>query len=433
MASNDASYLRLLPFVKGFENVADALGLDLNGSSLRQRSKNFAAVAARQNLGVRSKNPSQLDTYSNIMAVLRIPSTKSLVLQDRVKRRVGGALMAEICPVINPWEKKPYNPRKIAKRLLSCQASWMVLRQKSTNEISLLPNFCNAAPCPFCSRRKSARLLDRALKKFERMAHQIDLRWITLTITNPPYGSLAPMIKKMLDAFTEIRRARCTWSLWSSLVCGYLWNLEITINPRARSWHPHIHILFDGSYFPLESLQASWQRAMGSTVSTARVGDCYIKIDGKKVPLSQAPKTEIRHHPDTNDPILFDLTAQNLLSVISETTKYSLAPFETQNVAQSEIRELMAALHNKRLKGSGGTFLIPAAENLHLFQNLGGLQAVLNPKHPKFVDDDTLFEKIISYAQAKPILWFNLVRFWEPAYWIEKANHQPGAQNRAIS
>jgi hypothetical protein len=433
MASNDASYLRLLPFVKGFENVADALGLALNHSSLRHGSKNFAAEAARPVRTDSTKNPSYLDTYSNIRSVFSICSAKRIVLADQIKRLVAGALLSEKAPEISPWSKKPYDPRKIAKRLLSCQASWMVLREKSTAEISLLPNFCNTAPCPACSRKKSASLLARAAEKLERSAGSLSLRWLTLTAKNPPFGSLDAFLKKMLHAFRELRQSHSLWSPWSAHVRGYIWSLEISHNPGRSEWHPHFHVLLDGSFFPQHLIDSAWNRAMSPIPSRAIIGECYVVIEGKKTSLSDTPPLRWKTDPKTLEEFQESTKAENILSVIAETVKYVLKPFETSSVQHREIRELMAALHNKRLKGTGGTLFIPRAPNLHLYENLGGLNAVLDPTSPKYIDDETLFSKIIDHAHTRPFLWFQLLRFWEPAYWIEKANHEPGAQNGAIS
>jgi len=347
-----------------------------------------------------------------------------MVLHDQVKRCVAGALMDEKVPLTDQWTAKPYNPQKIAKRLLSCQASWMVLKHKSTDEISLLPVACNAAPCPHCARQRSAILFNRAASKFEKIAHKVSLRWITLTLKNPPFGSLAIVLSHILKAFALLKKSTSNWSPWSAHIAGYIWSLEITINHRAQSWHPHIHLIVDGSFLPLEKLQLAWQRALGPVPGRAIIGECYIYANGRKIPLSEAPQSEIRRHPDTNDPILHDLRAENLLNVIAETTKYILGPFETRLTRVSEIRELMAALHNKRLKGSGGTLLIPGRAAQANYTNLGGLQSVLNPTHPRYVDDPSIFSNIVSFAQARPTLWFNLLRFWPDAFWIEKAAHE---------
>jgi len=297
----------------------------------------------------------------------------------------------------------------------------MVLRRVNTEDISLLPVACNTAPCPHCARTKSAILFHRAADKFEKIASRVSLRWITLDIVNPKFGELLPCLNRILNAFRELRQSHNAWSSWNDHVAGYIWSLEITINHVARSWHPHIHIIFDGSFFPMEKMNEDWQRALGTKQARAIIGECYIKKDGKKIPLSDAPQSEIRYHPDTNDPILHDLRPENLLNVIAETTKYILPPLETEKTRPSEICELMFALHNKRLKGSGGTLAIPGRQKKNDYINLGGLQSVLDPTNPKYVDDDTLFQRIVTFAQSKPILWFNLLRFWPEAFWIEKA------------
>ena len=422
MPSNDSAYLRLLPSVKGFENVAAALGLDLNNTSSRPCSKNLPTTSPRPPTPASGKIQTQLDTSGNFGSVSRFSWQKAIVLHDRVKRAIAGALFDSHTPENQCWESKPFNPRKIAKRLLSCQASWMVLRRINTEDISLLPVSCNTAPCPHCARTKSAILFHRAEEKFEKIASRVSLRWMTLDIVNPKFGELLRSLNKILTAFREIRQAHNAWSSWHQHVKGYIWSAEITINHVARSWHPHIHLIFDGSFFPMEKMNADWRRALGTTEARAIVGECYIKKDGKKIPLSAAPQTEIRYHPDTNDPILHDLRPENLLNVIAETTKYILAPLETEKTRPDQICELMFALHNKRLKGSGGTLQIPGREKKNDYINLGGLQSVLDPTHPKYVDDSAMFGKIVTYAQTKPLLWFNLLRFWPEAFWIEKAD-----------
>jgi hypothetical protein len=59
------------------------------------------------------------------------------------------------------------------------------------------------------------------------------------------------------------------------LVRGAVAALEVTLNERARSWHPHLHIILDAPYLPWDKLMPAWKQASGAREGESRT--CWIR------------------------------------------------------------------------------------------------------------------------------------------------------------
>jgi len=89
------------------------------------------------------------------------------------------------------------------------------------------------------------------------------VRHFVLTLQTFPDGELADSLRKLRNSFRKLRRT----PEWKSKVSGGAYVVEITRNEKNGNWHPHLHLLAYGVYFPLKLLTALWSDATdGSTV-----------------------------------------------------------------------------------------------------------------------------------------------------------------------
>lgn len=241
--------------------------------------------------------------------------------------------------------------RKKARRIWSCKCAFMLLFAVSANRATLVPYSCNSRFCPQCSREKSGLAFARAIEhvgpRLQERGPKVSLKWLTLTIKNPPFGKLDDGIKALLYAFRVLRTglSHRVKSLWSTQVYGYLWALEVTINNRSRSWHPHIHVLADADYMKQSVLDEIFNTALKRKGHTGKVmiGAGYARArDGRVV-----------------KPRAGEWSQEQLHGAVKEVTKYTLKAMDSSRITADQIFEITAVLAHKRLMGSGGYWQIP--------------------------------------------------------------------------
>jgi len=82
-------------------------------------------------------------------------------------------------------------------------------------------------------------------------------RFLTLTAPHVRLG-LAELIRAMQQAWARLRRDKA----WRSHVDGGAAAWEITYNKRTGTWHPHLHALIDGRFFPHAAIREAWRAAL---------------------------------------------------------------------------------------------------------------------------------------------------------------------------
>lgn len=298
-----------------------------------------------------------------------------------------------------------------AGRLSSCGLSRLAFTSTDSQAL-LIPYSCAQRVCPTCSRQKS---IDRWLSVLSYISHRptligLDLRWITLTLRDPAWGTLEKTLPLVLKAFARFRRSEA----WSDHVDGSIWNFEITINRRKETWHPHIHVLYDGSFWPWASAKKSWQNhaAARGLEGNANVGQAYCIRDGQKA------------KPTRTD---------DLQKVLLEVTKYHLKPFDSADTPSQCILELTYALHNRRLWGSSGSLSIPPERrpDNKLWFLLGGLGRLLqDPESLLWTDPAFNAALVMRAANLSAIETAELIDAYPDFSYILFPPDRPGSDDR---
>lgn len=112
---------------------------------------------------------------------------------------------------------------------------------------------CRKRLCPLCGANRSA----KAAHDIHLLAAtMLDPRHLILTLKSTD-EDLGTQVDRLIGAFRKLRRTK----LWETSVKGGIGVTEVTWNPRTAQWHPHLHILYDGSFIVHKLLAAEWAKA----------------------------------------------------------------------------------------------------------------------------------------------------------------------------
>lgn len=162
----------------------------------------------------------------------------------------------------------------------------------------LLLGLCRDRLCPTCSRRRATRVRER----LARLVCSCNApRFLTLTAPDDD-RPLSVRLDELMESFRNFRRTR----EWKDHVRGAVFVLEVTRNSNAGTWHPHLHVVADGEFWPQASLCSAWSRscpgakvvdirACHDRVRTARYLSKYLAKDREFLAWSNE---EVREYAD---------------------------------------------------------------------------------------------------------------------------------------
>lgn len=254
----------------------------------------------------------------------------------------------------------------------------------------LVPYTCDSPVCPACCRRKSADRARRAVEAVEtRSIRGADCRFITLTVRNVGRGELSTALDGLHDAWRAFRRKH---PAWNEKVRGYLYNTEVTYSARSDGlcWHPHIHVVAHGDYWPQKELCEAWS------------GYCARRG------LTACPKGSVR---------IEALRGEDLNRSLKEVCKYTLKPFE-QAIESWAVIELISALQGddesgiirRRLRGACGSLELMPESKIPRWGLIGGVGWVLESEDSPIWTDESVFGALVSALQQNKAMAREIAR-----------------------
>lgn len=124
-------------------------------------------------------------------------------------------------------------------------------------EIALSLSRCKCRMCPLCA---DARARETS-RRTEAMVRGMNApRFITLTVR-----AETTSLREQLDRLSLVFRRLRSRPAWKQHVHAAVYALEITLNTATGQWHPHLHIIADGSYFPHGLLKSEWTEVTGDS------------------------------------------------------------------------------------------------------------------------------------------------------------------------
>ncbi len=170
--------------------------------------------------------------------------------RELVINALGGATMNE-----NYDQETSTGLHKRALKMFDCCA-FPTIRSRDGVLVPSL-NRCRDRMCPTCA---SFRAKETA-EKIQALVKPLgSIRFITLTLTNSP--ELKPMVQRLSQCFKELRRRNS----WKAHVKGGVYSVEITRDEETETWHAHLHLIVDGSYYDQEELSNEWLAVTGDSM-----------------------------------------------------------------------------------------------------------------------------------------------------------------------
>ncbi len=143
----------------------------------------------------------------------------------------------------------------IARKLATCCVHPLIISIDSGAGFFLAEQRCKSRVCPRCSRIRANRLAGRITDLVRKMDAP---RFLTLTMRSTD-GPLADQVKTIRRRFATLRRRPA----WTRNVVQGIYTVEITHNAHTRLWHPHLHAIIDGQYWPHRELLRQWEAIVG--------------------------------------------------------------------------------------------------------------------------------------------------------------------------
>jgi len=152
--------------------------------------------------------------------------------------------------------------RSSGERWECCGSDAVVQWSESKKRHRISANYCKSRHCEPCARSRGnliAANLRGKLAEVPAGKH----RFVTLTLrhTDTPLRS---QIVRLYAAFKRLRASK--W--WKGIVTGGAFTCEVKWNPDTARWHPHLHIVCDSAWLPVQELSQNWKRI---TIDSFRV------------------------------------------------------------------------------------------------------------------------------------------------------------------
>lgn len=150
-----------------------------------------------------------------------------------------------------------------ARRLEGCSRHPSLAWDRAAGQLRVLHHRCRSRLCPRCGKWRAREVSAR----LDRLAAKLDSpRLMTLTLKSSD-RPLRDQVRHLTESLRTLRRTRA----WRDRVRGGVWVMEVTWSQTRQQWHPHLHLLTEGSYYPQRELSRDWAAASGgSTICDVR-------------------------------------------------------------------------------------------------------------------------------------------------------------------
>jgi len=183
------------------------------------------------------------------------------------------------------------DPSLVAQGRRMAECSTKMQLNCSATHASMCPNHCDVRACANCNIHRSRRVLRRwGLIEKDVDRREERLRFVTLTmraVKGRTHGEARSILKK---AWAKLWRRKVT----RHYMKGALRKLETTWNEDDGWWHVHLHLVYEGKFWPRAELRETWRDCIGGVeVGGVEDGGAFIEeaYDAKEL-----MKYSLKHH-----------------------------------------------------------------------------------------------------------------------------------------
>lgn len=197
-------------------------------------------------------------------------------------------------------------------RFRLCGADCWIGSNIITGEHKLFGTFCGDRFCTWCCRKRSA-IIKAHLLDFIK---DRDCRMMLLTIAHRQDQPLADTLARLHKCLSAFRRT----AAWQTHVTGGAAFIEI--KHGSNGWHPHCHIIMEGTFWDKDDLRQAWKEV---------TRDSWI--------------TDIK-----------GLKNQELAAYCAKYAAKGMSEALPDEITTDQLEELITALHGRRMVHSFGTW-----------------------------------------------------------------------------
>jgi len=222
-------------------------------------------------------------------------------IQDRYLRVLGA---------FRAWDRLSGKSRTAS--ILRCRSSAWFVRHRVSHLVRVHSRRCHVRWCPLCETSDRYAISTRVLERIRVLNRT---RFMTLTLKHST-APLRDQVDHLYTSFVRLRRSK--W--FKRLVRGGVWFFQVKWISDSESWHPHLHILYDGRYIPQKELKNRWKVASRGS---------YV-VDIRSVRKSSRAADYV--------------------------ARYATSPCDLSALEVDRAVEVMAAMEGRQLKGTWGNF-----------------------------------------------------------------------------
>lgn len=142
-------------------------------------------------------------------------------------------------------------------RFANCGSSCIVEYNHDQDRVRLRGNYCHDRWCVPCSRARSRFI---AANLVDHLQSTSQVRAITLTLKHRTVA-LSSQIDRLYACFKVLK----AHAVWKQHVTGGAAFLEFVIAKNGSDWHPHLHVLAEGTFFDQKLLARTWFEITGDS------------------------------------------------------------------------------------------------------------------------------------------------------------------------
>lgn len=288
-----------------------------------------------------------------------------LEVQSSSQRLIHAPFKKQRWAIVNAlWNAESPGLAKRGRRLGLC-CSTPTIRLRGEADVYAALQRCRDRLCPKCAIMRGKVCAAKAIALTQRMNAP---RFVTLTTASRDVPLLLAL-RHLLTAFSRLRRHPD----WRSWVHGGIYALEITYNPKSRQWHPHLHLLVDGSYIPHPKLKALWHKLTGDSFivdvravpDRAKAASYIAAYVAKPADLHSWPAERIREYAETLHGARMIQPFGSCIGVNLDLDKEPAEELESRHVVHAHLLAAAAAAGNEQAQHAREIFARMGTEMAH--------------------------------------------------------------------